>query len=64
LRNGNGQAITIFDPSNVVRDASGVWIRQPFTGNRIPRERMDPVALNMLQYWPRPNAVPTNAFTN
>ena len=25
---------------------------------------MDPVALNMLKYFPSPNAVPTNAFTN
>lgn len=63
LRNGNGQAITIYDPLNVAQDAAGNWIRQPFTGNRIPRDRMDPVALNMLQYWPRPNAVPTNQFT-
>lgn len=64
LRNGNGQAITIYDPLNVAQDAAGNWIRQPFAGNRIPRDRMDPVALNMLQYWPRPNAVPTNQFTN
>jgi hypothetical protein len=25
---------------------------------------MDPIALNMLQYWLAPNAVPTNQFTN
>ena len=25
------------------------------SGNRIPRDRMDPVALNVLKYWPEPN---------
>ncbi|MGH9720054.1 MAG: TonB-dependent receptor domain-containing protein, partial [Bryobacteraceae bacterium] len=63
LRNGGGQAITIYDAATATQDASGVFIRQPFAGNRIPRERMDPVALNMLQYWPAPNAVPTNQFS-
>jgi hypothetical protein len=63
LRNGNGQPITIFDPATAARDANGLFIRQPFAGNRIPRERMDPVALNMLQFWPQPNAVPNNQFS-
>ncbi len=64
LRNGNGQSIVIYDPLTATRDSSGVFIRQAFPGNLVPRERMDPVALNMLPYWPKPNAVPTNQFTN
>jgi len=64
LRNGSGQLITIYDPLNAGADASGQWIRQPFAGNRIPRDRMDPVALNLLPYWPRPNASPTNPYTH
>src|SRR3954447_491085 len=64
LKSGSGQAITIYDPDTVTQDASGNYIRTPFEGNIIPRNRMDPVALNMLKYFPSPNAVPTNAFTN
>jgi hypothetical protein len=64
LRNGNGQPIVIYDPDTVANDGAGNFVRQPFSGNVIPRTRMDPVALNMLQYFPTPNAVPTNAFTN
>ncbi len=64
LRNGNGQFITIYDPLNAAADASGAWIRQPFDRNQIPRERMDAFGLNLLQYWPRPNAAPVNAFTH
>ena len=30
-------------------------MRSPFPGNRVPRERMDPVSLNVLRYWPEPN---------
>src|SRR5262249_7100611 len=63
FKNGNGQPITIYDPDTVALDSSGNYVRQPFGGNRIPQNRMDPVALNMLKYFPSPNAVPTNAFT-
>ncbi len=63
LRNGAGGAITIFDPATPLQGADGLFFRSPFPGNRIPVNRMDPVALNMLQYWPQPNAVPVNQFT-
>ncbi len=63
FRNGGGAAVTIFDPATATAAPGGVFVRTPFPGNRIPRERMDPVALNMLQFYPQPNAVPTNAFT-
>jgi len=59
LRNGNGQLITIYDPLNV--DANGA--RQPFPGNIIPPDRIDPVARRLASYFPQPNATPTNAFT-
>ena len=53
LRDNAGQRITIYDPST----------RQPFPGNVIPRDRLDPVALAALQYFPLPNraGTPTNA---
>ena len=44
------------------------WTRRPTFGRpspatSSPRDRMDPVALNLMKYWPNPNNVPTNAFT-
>jgi hypothetical protein len=61
LKNGAGAAITIYDPLTVDPVTN---IRAPFEGNRIPRNRMDGVALNLMKYWPNANATPTNAFTN
>lgn len=69
LRNGNGQLITIYDPATAFCEsacgtASAVYARLPFQGNRIPVERFDPVARNLLRYFPQANAIPTNQFTN
>ena len=52
LRNAQGQAVTIFDP--LTTDAAGN--RTPFAGNRIPANRISPVAANVLSYYPAPNA--------
>ncbi len=60
LRNGNGQPILLYDPLNVGADNN----RVQFAGNMIPQTRFNTVGRNLLQYWPQPNAVPTNAFTN
>ncbi|MDQ6675691.1 MAG: TonB-dependent receptor [Acidobacteriota bacterium] len=59
LKNGNGQPVVIYDPFTL--DASGN--RLPFPNNIIPANRIDKVAQNLLKYFPKPNAVPTNAFT-
>lgn len=64
LRNGNGQPILIYDPATVAQEGPNNFIRQAFPGNRVPGNRFDPIAVNMLKYWPEPNALPTNAFTN
>jgi hypothetical protein len=45
LRNAAGQPILIYDPRT----------RLPVAGNVIPRDRLDPVALAALQYFPLPN---------
>lgn len=50
---------TIYDPLNRVNG-----VPQPFPGNVIPTDRMDPVALNLLQYMPLPNAAPDSAGNN
>ena len=60
-RNGDfsQSGFTIYDPLNT---ANGV--PQPFAGNIIPRGRMDPVALNMLNYMPGANSQPDAAGNN
>ncbi len=59
----NGQLIRIFDPFSTRPNPSGSgFVRDPFDGNVIPAGRMDPVALQVLNYFPLPNQ-PGNAVT-
>lgn len=62
-RNAAGQMITIYDPSTTTRTPSGTYMRQPFPGNKIPTDRFDPVARNLLKYFPAPNTAGA-AFTS
>ncbi len=57
LVNGSGQAITIYDPTTAVYDNSGnvVTNRQPFPGNIIPANRINPAALTLTKLMPLPN---------
>ena len=69
LRQGNFQGFaTIFDPMTTRPNPNGPgFIRDPFPNNQIPRDRMDPVALKLMEYWPQPNiagAASVNNFTN
>ena len=57
---GVGQAITIYDPLTAAANAACPsaqpnCFRQPFPNNVIPQNRIDPVAKNLLKYWPEPN---------
>ena len=38
-----------------MRNADGTFTRQAFPGNRIPSNRINPIATNMLSYLPLPN---------
>jgi hypothetical protein len=59
----NGQLIRIFDPFTTRPNPSGSgFIRDQFPGNVIPPGQMDPVALNVLKYYPLPNQ-PGNPVT-
>src|SRR5690606_33589494 len=51
---------TIFDPLTT-RTVNGQLVRDPFPGNIIPANRMDPVALNVQNLIPLPN---TGALVN
>jgi len=54
LRNGAGQSVLIFDLQS----------RQPFDGNLIPANRLDPVALAALRDFPLPNRQGTSTNAN
>lgn len=54
--NAAGQLIQIFDPATTTCNAQGQCARQPFLGNRIPADRIHPIAKALLQYFPRANA--------
>lgn len=50
------QGITIFDPFTTRPNPSGSGsIRDAFPGNLIPSNRWDPVARNVMKYYPTPN---------
>ena len=63
MRNGDfsgvvdapGRQIVIYDPATGRADANGNWIRDPFPGNIIPANRINPTARALMQYWPEPN---------
>jgi hypothetical protein len=63
LKNSSGNPITIYDPTTSTLNSNGRFVRTAFAGNKIPASRMDPVALNLMKYYPEPNAIPTNSYT-
>jgi hypothetical protein len=48
---GDFGSTPVYDPAT----ESATGARQPFPGNRIPSDRIDPVAVRMLQLYPAPN---------
>ena len=58
----NGQLIRIFDPFTTRANPAGGFVRDQFAGNVIPANRLDPVAVNVLKYFPLPNQ-PGNPVT-
>jgi hypothetical protein len=52
--NSAGKLVTIYDPTTTVAQGTG-YVRSPFPGNVIPANRIDPVAKNVLNYYPLPN---------
>ena len=59
----DGRPMTIYNPFDTYKDASGVTKRNPFPNNIIPASMIDPVSQKVMKYIPLPNSVPTNAFT-
>jgi hypothetical protein len=60
---------TIFDPSTTRQVGPGPrdWVREPFPGNIIPRSRLNPNAVRLLDLYPdatNPNILNGNYFAN
>jgi len=55
--NDAGQLMRVYDPVSTRADPArlGQWIRDPFPGNIIPQNRIDPIARKVVQYYPQPN---------
>ncbi len=61
--NSAGQKVIIYDPTKTVPSGTG-YVRPPFPGNMIPKGDLDQVALNIMNYYPPPNAAGTVAGQN
>lgn len=66
LKDAQGRQVTIYDPTTTRPNpaAPGQFLRDPFPNNVIPTNRIDPVANNVLRFYPLPNRTPDNALTN
>jgi len=61
---GLGSTYQVYDPATTTSAPGGRFSRLPFAGNIIPPSRIDPVARNILEYWPRPNQPGTRDHQN
>ena len=50
-----GPAYQLYDPATTTPIGNGIFQRQPIQGNIIPKSRLDPIALKMLNYWELPD---------
>jgi len=57
--NAANAMIPIYDPATA-RVEGGRTVRDLFPGNRIPSQRFDSVARNLVSFWPSPNRPPDN----
>lgn len=55
LLNAAGNPIIIYDPDSTTASGTG-FVRTAFPGNVIPQSRIDPVARNVMRYYPLPNS--------
>ncbi len=65
LGDSRGVPIPVYDPATTAANpGGGGFIRQPFPNNIIPTARIDRVAAAIMPFYPEPNRVPTDPFTN
>jgi hypothetical protein len=53
-----------YDPAQPVSAGNLQFIRDPFPNNRLPADRLDPVALKAITFYPAPNAAAGPFFRN
>ncbi len=58
-----GAAYQVYDPRSTVL-TNGRYVRTPFTGNVIPKSRLDPTGVNLINLYPLPNQAGTRDFRN
>lgn len=64
-RDGRGALLPLFDPATTRPNPAGAgFVRDPLPGNIVPRGRMDPLSLRLLEFIPQPNTTPTDPLTN
>ena len=54
-RNSSGQLITIYDPLTTRSNGAGGFVRDPFPGNVIPADRINPISVAMTTNMPLPD---------
>jgi Carboxypeptidase regulatory-like domain/TonB dependent receptor len=54
LTNGTAAPVTIYDPLTTRREGAA-FVRDAFPGNRIPAERINPIARQLMNLYPLPN---------
>jgi len=59
LNQSGSPAITINDPASVHQNSNGAWVRDPFPGNIIPQNRLNPVALAVAKLFPTVGSTPS-----
>jgi hypothetical protein len=62
-RNQAGALVRIFNPFTTRANPAGGFIRDQFANNRIPTNLIDPVALNIIKFYPKAN-LPGDPNTN
>jgi hypothetical protein len=62
LVNNQPVMVQVFNPFTTRRSGSA-FVRDPFPGNVVPASMFDPVAPNVIKYYPQPNT-PGRAYTN
>ncbi len=58
-----GRAMPIYDPMTGRFDSSNKWVRSPFAGNLIPKDRINPTSQKILSLYPNPNTLSPGSTT-
>lgn len=60
----SGAAVQIYDPLTTVQTSPGVYARTAFAGSKLPATRINPIALKILPFYPKPTKVVARGTAN